>query len=182
MLELPFAVHFDIIVFVAHGGPLRLIILTKRKGAQKVPGGLCAVSINVDDRIHHHVLGEANELLEGLKQLANSGMALCFPEVSPFPYAVFDEQRRDAVWIMIIVADLAVTRFQLLDGLKVLDTNNPLFEFRQVHCEPSFRQAAVVRPKDTCSSLLLIVNRASVDGLPRLLRSVTPQEVSRLAA
>jgi hypothetical protein len=35
-------------------------------------------------------------------------------------------------------------------------------------------QAAVVRPEDACSLVLLIGNRASVDGLPQFLRPVTP--------
>ena len=35
-------------------------------------------------------------------------------------------------------------------------------------------QAVVVRPKDACSTVLLIINRASVYGLPQVLRPVTP--------
>jgi hypothetical protein len=35
-------------------------------------------------------------------------------------------------------------------------------------------QAVVVRPEDACSGMLLIINRASVYGLPQVLRPVTP--------
>src|SRR6266571_4628088 len=35
-------------------------------------------------------------------------------------------------------------------------------------------QAGVVRPEDACSGMLLIINRASVYGLPQVLRPVTP--------
>ena len=35
-------------------------------------------------------------------------------------------------------------------------------------------QGGILRPEDACSNLLRIVNRASVDGLPQVLRPVTP--------
>src|SRR5215831_19622229 len=35
-------------------------------------------------------------------------------------------------------------------------------------------QVGIRWPEDACSALLLIVNRASVDGLPQVLRPVTP--------
>src|SRR4029450_3207689 len=35
-------------------------------------------------------------------------------------------------------------------------------------------QAVVVGPEDACSGMLLIINRASVYGLPQVLRPVTP--------
>src|SRR5712691_4031436 len=35
-------------------------------------------------------------------------------------------------------------------------------------------QAVVVGPKDACSTILLIINRASVYGMPQFLRPVTP--------
>src|SRR5258706_7665405 len=35
-------------------------------------------------------------------------------------------------------------------------------------------QAAIRRPEDACSTVLLIINRASVYGLPQVLRPVTP--------
>src|SRR5215510_12181090 len=35
-------------------------------------------------------------------------------------------------------------------------------------------QVGIRWPEDACSALLLIINRASVDGLPQVLRPVTP--------
>src|SRR5262249_26358254 len=35
-------------------------------------------------------------------------------------------------------------------------------------------QSGIFGPEDACSDMLLIINRASVDGLPQVLRPVTP--------
>ena len=85
MLVLPLLIHLDVVVLVPRDHPLRLIILAKRKGAKKVPYALGAVPLDLDDGIHHHVLREADQALEGLKQLTNGRMAWRFAEVAALP-------------------------------------------------------------------------------------------------
>ena len=82
MLVLPFPVHLDVVVLVARGQPLCLIVLAKRKGTKKVPDPLGTIALDLDDRIHDHVLREADVLLEGLEQLADSLMALGLTEAT----------------------------------------------------------------------------------------------------
>jgi hypothetical protein len=54
------------------------------------------------------------------------------------PNAIFDEQRRDFVRVMIFIGYRVLARFQLLDCLNVLKPRQAFFELRHVHCEHSF--------------------------------------------
>jgi len=42
------------------------------------------LAVDFDDRIHHHVLGKTNELLEVLEEIANSRMAFRLPKAAAF--------------------------------------------------------------------------------------------------
>src|SRR5215467_12162358 len=65
MLVFPFAIHLDIFLLVTHG-----------KKTKKIPCTLRTVPLDFDDRIHHHVVREAEALLGPLEQPANRLMAL----------------------------------------------------------------------------------------------------------
>jgi hypothetical protein len=73
------------------------------------------------------VLREADQLLEGLEQLANRGVPLRFAEVSSFLDPVVDEQSSNRVWIVVVIADCAVTRLQFFDGFTVRNSSNTFF-------------------------------------------------------
>src|SRR5919109_2467491 len=137
MLVLPFAVHLDIVILVTHGSPPRLVVLANGKETKTIPGAFRAVPLDLDDRIHHHVVREAEVLLGPLEQLPNRLMALRCAEAA-LPNAVLDEQCRDFVRIMILVSDRAIAGFQLFDSLNVLKPGQALFELSYVHCENPF--------------------------------------------
>src|SRR5262249_51303836 len=137
MLILPYAVHLDVVILVMHGEPPRLVVLAEGEETKTIPYALCPVPCDLDERIHHHVVREAYLLLGALEQLANGLMALCCAQAT-FPNTIFDEQRSDFVWVMILVTYRAIARLQLLDGLDVLEPGQALFELRHLHCEHSF--------------------------------------------
>src|SRR5271156_3500871 len=133
MRELPLAVELDVVVFVASAEPHCSVPAAHRERPEKVPDAGGAVAADLDDRIHHVVLREADALLEALEQFANRVMPLMPPDARAFPDAVGGEQPGDFRWIVIVVADRAVAGLELLDRLDVFENGDPLFEFVEIH-------------------------------------------------
>src|SRR5580693_2399948 len=133
MLELPFTVNLHVIVFIARRQPQRAIALAKREWPHEIPVALRPIPLHLNNGVHDVMLRETDPLLEALEQRPDGGVSLMTSDVGALPDAILDEQRRNLVGIVIVVADGAVTRLQLLDRFGVLAQRDALFEFRYIH-------------------------------------------------
>src|SRR5271170_8206907 len=93
MRELPLAVEFDVVIFVARAQPHRAIPAAHRERPDEIPDAGGAIAVHIDDRIHDVVLREADPFLESLEQLADRLMPLMPPDAGAFPDSVGREQR-----------------------------------------------------------------------------------------
>ncbi len=121
MLVLPLPIHLDVVVLVPAGDPARAVVLAKSERPQQIPGAFRPVAIDLDARVEDIVLREADQLLKALEQLANRVVTLGLAEIAALPDAVLDEDFRDSVRIVIVVADIAIERLQLLDRLDIFE-------------------------------------------------------------
>src|SRR5579872_4935973 len=97
MLELPLAVDFHVVLFVARRQPYRIVALAHREGSEEIPLSLGAIAAHLDDWIHHVVLREADAIAKALEQLANRRVPLVRADVGPFPDAVLGKQGDDLI-------------------------------------------------------------------------------------
>src|SRR5690348_2425883 len=104
MLKFPFAVDLYVIIFVPRSQPMGAVALAKREWPEEIPTSLRSLSAYLDDRIHHVVLRKADTIAKAFEQLAYRRLSAMRPLVGALPDAVFDEQRRDHIRIVIIVA------------------------------------------------------------------------------
>src|SRR5690606_23653157 len=102
----PLAVDAHIVVVVAQHQPLVLIVLAEGERPEEVPAAGGAVAVHLDLRVHHIVLGEADQLLKAAEQLADGVVALGLAEARALPDAVRCEHRGDALGVVVVVADL----------------------------------------------------------------------------
>src|SRR6266851_440547 len=134
MLELPLPVDLDVVVLVARRQPYRPVTLAERERPHEIPAALRLVAIDLDNRVHHVMLREADPLLETLEQLANRRKPLMLPDgADALPDSVLGKQRRNLRGVVIIVADGAITRLEFLDRLDILDNRDPLLQFGIIH-------------------------------------------------
>src|SRR5260370_1924347 len=134
MLDLPLPVDLDVVVLVARRQPYRPVTLAERERPHEIPAALRLVPIDLDNRVHHVMLREADPLLETLEQLANRRMPLMLPDgADALPDSVLGKHRRNLRGVLIIVADGAITRLELLDHLDILENREPPLRFGIIH-------------------------------------------------
>jgi len=102
------------------------------------------VAVHRDARVEDIVLGEADPLGEAFEQLANFRVTLRAPYTLPFPNAILGENSHNPVLVVIVIANIAVFGFELLDRLDVLEDGDVFFEFRSSHvCKPPFESLVI---------------------------------------
>src|SRR5262249_7632432 len=137
VLEFPFAPHPDIVLFVAGREPPRAIPLAEGERPQEIPDAGRAIAVDLDSRIHHIVLREADSIAKAFEQLPDRGMALMRADAIAFPDAVVREQLGDLIRVVIIVAHGAIARLELLDSFGVFENGDALLEIGGCHSRSS---------------------------------------------
>src|SRR5262249_22751609 len=143
VLEFPLTLHLHIVVFVTGCEPPRAIPLAQREWPQEIPDAPGAIAVDLDSRIHHIVLREADSIAKAFKQLTDRGVARMRPDAIAFPDAIIREQLGDLIRVVIVVAHGAIARLELLDRLDVFENGNALLEIRACHNRSSLVAAAL---------------------------------------
>src|SRR5262245_38052379 len=120
MLEFPPAVDFDIVIFVPSGEPELAIAFAEGERPQEIPAPVRLSAVHGNARIEDIVLGEADPLGEALEQLPQFRMSLRAPYAFSFPNTILGENRHNPVLVVIVIANITVFGFELLDCLDVL--------------------------------------------------------------
>src|SRR5262245_28751570 len=91
--------------------------------------------MNLNDGIHDVMDRKGKYRGRALEEFDNGIVALRFAKVAAVPDAIFDEQRGDALGIVVVVAKGTVTRLELFDILDVfqsLCSCSQFFDIRHV--------------------------------------------------
>ena len=139
MLILPLAVELDVVVLIAAGDPAGVVLLAESERPDQVPGAMRAVAVNLDLRIEDVMLREADELLKAREELPDGVVTLGLAEIAALPDTVARRRFADSIGIVIVIANIAVERLELLDRLDILEP----CDFSRVRYRPWLRSSRV---------------------------------------
>jgi hypothetical protein len=126
------------------------------------------VTLHLNARVKDVVLGEANAVSEVLEQFTQFSMSLGVADAFPFPNAILSENADNSILIVIVVTNIAVFGFEFLNGFRILQNGDVLYQFRCIHSQ----QASFFASRVSCR----YPNLACGDGV---LRMLSPQDTMR---
>jgi len=130
-LELPLACHPDVLLMIHACPPHGPVALAERAGHEQIPlcPGRVALHVNlpveaVMDRKGKELRGTTEELSDGVPAFKPS-------QALAFPHRVLGEERRNALWVVLVIAVGGIPRLEVPDGIDVFQGLHPLFQLGQ---------------------------------------------------